>query len=505
MDTKRKAKDRRALRCARWLTAAVVALGGIFCADWCPGETTDLRLRVSIDCASEAAWSGRLILSGGQLSQLQRLEMVIDDRTPQIINRETIAFQRPSRAGPVVFDVTATTDLNSAISLELQASDRPGPATMRIPMIDVVNGALEQTPAATPFTVQVARVPGDSLRVRLARQHLIFHPGETCLMDVVPHLAAIDTGASARLDVRMYAARSRRTLWRHQQTLKPKEGGYLPAVDRLEVPLPDREGVYDIVLSLSRDGLRNPLKSNSPAAERSVQVVVVSPVPTPGEAADQYREVLEYDTSQPQWWERLARFPAWEGLPRSWQQLLGENFGQPLFRQGRNLNRIEGDGWLALPLPVMHQGRVHRLEIEYPTDIEQTMAVTIVERDPDSDSFTPVVQTGFHVSPQQAERAEGTQSIMFWPRNRFGYIVLSNKSSTQPIEFGRVRVLEGPEETTSRPAAAVGTRRSLLHLTDANLPRVLGGSLATDPLLRAAADRLADVLGNWSASGGLFA
>lgn len=440
-----------------------------------------MRLRVAIQHGSDTSWTGRFKLSNGELAALNRLDRIKNSAPPILLDPQTVAFRRDDGHGAVTFDVDVTADLSGAILFEL-THPSSGPAALNVPLIDLVEGKTEQVIPGSDFTLTVARIPGDALRVRSARKHLVFSPGEKWSVDVVPHLPPLEAGAAAKLELKLYPARTRRSIWRGQQALSIDGAGRLRSAERIEIPVPDEEGAYDLVVTLSRDGLRHLLKTNTAAIERTVQFAVVANQTASQPAEQKWREIIEFDTSEPQWWNRLTRFPAWQDLPGSFRQLFGENFGQPFFRSDRSLNQIEGDGWLALPLPVLNQGTPHRVEIEYPHDAEQTMAVTLVERDPAGEFFIPTIQSGFRIDPNQSSAENGTQSILFWPRTRLSYLILSNKNADLPVEFGRVRVAQSNGRLIGRNQNSIGQRRSFAHFVDPNLVRPFGGTLAIDPV-----------------------
>ncbi len=475
--------DDRGARFRRWVRRCVWLVSCVLLAPCAVAEVSDIQLRLVVEHPTATEWTGRLRLSGGQLSELRRLDSDRTNSPPLLLDATSVAFRHEPNEQPVQFDVRANTDLNGAVLVELALPGAPQPATLTIPLMDVLTGEVQKTIPGSEFVVKLARTPGDALRVRFANQHLVFAPGETWTIDAIPHLPPLESDANAKLELKVFAARSRRVLWRSAQPLEPDGNGKLKAAERIEIPIPADEGAYDLVLTLSRDGLRQLLKTGSPSVERSIQFAVVGPQPPAAPDELRWRDILEFDTSEPQWWERLARFPAWRDLPGSFRQLFGENFGKPFFQSGRKLNRIEGEGWLALPLPVIHPERAHRLEIEYPQEMEQTMAVTIVERDPTGTFFSPSVQTGFHVDPSQAQTETGVQSVMFWPRTRLAYLVLSNKNADRPVEFGRVRVQESNGSPAGTARNAIGQRRSLAHFADPDLTRPFAGTRTIDPLL----------------------
>ena len=150
--------------------------------------------------------------------------------------------------------------------------------------------------------------------------------------------------------------------------------------------MPEVEGVYDIVLSLSQKRFTDNLVPSNlgnlvPSKQwmqRKVQVIVLNNQPQIIEPAE-WRLVEEIDSANPKWWERLNWLPQWKVLPgMSPRGPLGDH---PLLSRdflGQKTHELGHSGWHAAPIPIAKVGEPHILEIEYPNDQRQTLGISVV-------------------------------------------------------------------------------------------------------------------------------
>ena len=103
----------------------------------------------------------------------------------------------------------------------------------------------------------------------------------------------------------------------------------------LEIPLPNEEGVYDVVIAAVNNphwsqAVRQPLNWKRTIAERRVQLLVLGPQRPPGARADrEFTQVVEIDPANPRWFEKLNKLPQLSltraRLPRLWKGPLGND------------------------------------------------------------------------------------------------------------------------------------------------------------------------------------
>ena len=123
----------------------------------------------------------------------------------------------------------------------------------------------------------VMRTPGDSLRVSLARDSLVFAPGEVLKCTLEPHALPLAEGGRARIKVQLLGSGGKE-LWSQQHDVQAGHEAKIP----LEIALPSEEGVYDVAIVAVNNpnwsqAVRQPLNWKRTIAERRVQLLVLGP------------------------------------------------------------------------------------------------------------------------------------------------------------------------------------------------------------------------------------
>ena len=346
----------------------------------------------------------------------------------------------------------------------------------------------------------------------------VHRPGDRLRCVVEPLLAARGEGSAVELRMRLRAAADGPPLATQAVALEPvadvPASGGDPAAGRrtvrfrpvvFEVPLPGGDGVWEIDLeAVERGGMR----WTRPIAARTVQVVAVADTPPAAPAAD-WRVVYELDPGSPRLHERLRRLPG-VGLPTMpLPSVPLPNVPLPAFaRPGNVLQRLPSVPVPSVPLPSaaslsalvprlsgllttghsqleLHAlgpvlrlpaaaaatspswegiviagaqpGQPHAVEIEFPTNQEAVVGVSVLELDADHTHVRSRHAGGFRVGGERFASAPPRLDVhrfVFWPTTRHPLIVLSNSEPGAGAVFGRVRVLAGPARlTVAEPAA----------------------------------------------------
>ncbi len=187
---------------------------------------------------------------------------------------------------------------------------------MRITLAELLEATHNELLDGEDNRLLIQRLPGDELRVNLARDHLVFSPGETWRIDVQPNLVEMAAGTSVRLRAQVMQAPEGRVRFRDATDLAVADDGTVPRKEGWEIPVPLEEGVYDLELSIEHLGMSQLFRGGS-ALRRKVQFVVVDTQPTKPDAENAWKRVLEFDASEPRWWDALMRLPAWSHMPIS--------------------------------------------------------------------------------------------------------------------------------------------------------------------------------------------
>ncbi|HUG71418.1 MAG TPA: family 10 glycosylhydrolase, partial [Pirellulaceae bacterium] len=443
--------------------------------DSASGEELDLRLRITWGETTRHHWNGVLQLSDGNFSEIRRLGFEANAPTSVVNRGGAITIWQPS---PVVFDgidVRVAASEQATLTIVLQRDRNPNlEETVTLRLADF---AANLTHAATSLLdeennrLTVRRAPGDHLRVTCDRQSFVFAPGETWAFEVQPY--RLTPKADLRCLLQLIDTRSRAELWSEQFDVETDANGSLPAGRPFSISLPAAEGPYELVATLRERKITAPLlvqsfrdrRFTAPiVCQRKVQLVVIDTKPAPIDQTA-WREVDDVQPGNAKWWER------WSWLPQL--KLTGESHG-PLdnglvsLREhlGQQITELAPGGWQAAPLPISRIGAPHLLEVEYPNDAPQTLAISVLETNA-AGMVTPLsLDSGVDVVRSPAPATPGIEKhrLIFWPKTTTPWLLLSNQRDGRPAAFGKIRVLAGP---THLPPAAIGSTPTDVRLLSA--------------------------------------
>lgn len=419
------------------------------------GDELDLRLRITWGEVTQHHWNGILQLSDGSFSEVRRLGLEANAPTSVVNQGGALTIWQPS---PVVFDgidVRVAASDTATLTIVLQRDRDPeSEETITLKLADFA-GNLKHTATSLLDSennrLTVRRAPGDHLRVVSDRESFVFSPGETWPFDVQPY--RMTPNAELRCVLQLVNIRSGIEVWSEQFDVDTDAKGSLPTSRPFVVTLPATEGPYELVATLRERKITAPLlvqsfrdRRFSPpvVSQRKVQLVVIDTNPAPIDQAV-WREVDDVQPGNAKWWER------WSWLPNL--KLTGVSQG-PLdnglvsLREhlGHQLTELAPTGWQAAPLPISRIGAPHLLEVEYPNDSGQTLAISVLEPNA-AGMVTPLgLDSGVDVVKSPAPSTPGMEKhrLIFWPKTKTPWLLLSNRRDGKPATFGKIRVLAGP-------------------------------------------------------------
>ncbi len=430
-----------------------------------------VRVRIAIGGGAERRWSGTVGLNReGSLADPRLLGIEGDEPGSMWIEAGRLHIrQRSARAYDAV-DLLVRAEPEAALQVQLTAADAPDePMHIEVPLSRLFDGYFDENLDARGNRLLVRRTPGDSLRVDFGgRDAMIFAPGETFAFTVRPHLLPLRSGAEVRIEARLVAAHSDNELWSTHQDLRSGESVALP----MELDLPEAEGVYDLILTATHDAgwrraVNEPLRPQKwlkavVVAQRKVQLLVLGSErrsPSIGYASKKLAIVREIDPANPGWREQLreqlARLPKLPKVPQWFYAPLG-NGNMTIRRHALGdfvqlgPNEASPDvSWEAYTLPIEAVGQPHILEVEYPSDVPQTLGISVMEPNAagalmpiglDSGFDTPDGFIDEFVDGEQAPRLM-RHRLIFWPRTTTPMVLMTNRRAKSPAVFGRIRVL----------------------------------------------------------------
>lgn len=469
-------------------------------------KEVNLRVRVAWGGGAERLWQGTITVDEGHLADPEPLGIEADEPGsmwlesppshgpaiggqspaagsssekpsggPPPKNRLVIEQRSPRTYDAVDFTVTAPITASLRVALAPVGETRePRPVTVRL--ADLVRDGLSTELDDRGNRLVVQRRPGDDLRVRVARQALIYRPDEVFQCELWAHLPSLESGTKVRIKLQLRPARGGQELWSEERTLAAGD----PAPLAIEVPLAKcSEGAYEVAMTASHAGkiawppLRPSLGLRPVLAERVVQFLVLgTQPPADAKAGGQLETVVEIDPASPGWWERLGRLPALARFPRLSKGPLGNGNLRVVSHPLGNLAQLapskpDDPSWEAYTLPVARPGEPHVLEVEYPSDMPQTLGISIIE----PNEAGAVVPIGLDSGVDQPEPLTGLPGaprwlrhrLVFWPRTRTPIVLMTNRRKDRPAVYGRIRVRSGwgrlprafgPEQVPERLLAA---------------------------------------------------
>ncbi|MBX7072647.1 MAG: family 10 glycosylhydrolase [Pirellulales bacterium] len=405
-------------------------------------ETKPIRLRIVWGGGAATRWQGTITPVNGLVANIAPLGTAADEPGSMWIDGNRVVFvARSPRANDGV-DLDVTAELNESLKIEIQSDVAGKPqVVIEAPLQTLVNEPYTRELDERGNQLVIRRAPGDKLHLGFDRDSLIYAPAETLKCRVTPLL--IGDNGPLRCRAQLRDANTGRAVWSEE----PAEPLADSADFSVAMKLPTAEGVYNLELELIPR--RGPLALGlKPLATRRAQIVVLAKQPRLN-SADGRRPldlVLEIDPAKPHWWDRLGNLPTLPGMRKGsfgtgdadpWQHALGAMV--QLGPGGSSLT----PSWEAYPLSVQRVGAPHVVEIEYPSDVPQTVGISLVEPGPTGEAATQGVDSGFYV-PDEAAATEPKllrHRVIFWPRTRTPLLLISNLDARSQAVFGKIRVL----------------------------------------------------------------
>ncbi len=403
----------------------------------------------------------------GAILEATSLGLEADQAAAYSVRQGVLYIHHPSSREYDGYNVCATGQKGCKVRITLTA-DNQEPQTFDINWEDLFYQAFQFNVYDAKATLR--RTSGDFLRLDINRDNLVYSPGESFIARLTPYELAADGLTDynpATIKVRLQHTRENFEVYEKEYSWIPQTGGDI----LLNIPLPQEEGVYDVVITAScrkvgailprvtdavNKQLENAhLQSPKELASRKVQLTVIDPTNAPSEqtGAMETRLTAEIDPANPRWWEpleRLSQIPL--GLRgKQWEYPLGNGSARvsqcelgPITELAAN-RPSENPCWEAYTFPIERMGVPHILEIEYPSNSEQTTGISIIEPNA-AGAITPGnVDSGFNVTVDSQRSLDKptwkTHKIVFWPRTKSPVVVIYNLREDVVSRYGKIRVM----------------------------------------------------------------
>ena len=432
---------------ARWRQPLALALLLFMPVGQGIGEEVQLRVRLAWFGGPARSWEGTIRLTSGRLSEAFPLGLEADaPGSMHLIDDGTlyIAPRYPRAYDGVDLEIVAPREASLIIEFQPEGGE-PIPA-IQWPLETLAKVVQQSNLDDEGNRLVGQRSPGDRLPVTIPRDHLVFSPGEKFEFTVLPRPLDLAPNSSYLLNVALLPARGGSELTSQDREFKTDSAAAPQLEGIFALTLPSDEGIYDVRIALYPKRLGSSLVRGRPVCERRVQLVVLDPALRADPDEAKWETALELDPAQPRWWEKMIRLPSISRIPGFGQQSYGN--GRPGVRMHRDRAFVElgVDQWQAYPLAIGDIGRLHMLQIEYPSDLPQSLQVSVVEPNA-AGLVVPVgLDTGFEVSPPLPGAKTGMRQfrIPFWPQTKSPLVLLVNRSPKNPAVYGKIRVELGP-------------------------------------------------------------
>ena len=471
-----------------WCLCVFSALLSLFLVEY--GSAESLRLRIAWGGGDKVAWTGQVELSEGAFSQSQTLGSEPDAVASAFAQGSRIEIAAPRPLAYQALDITADAPVTATLNVKFaSAADPESTQLFTVPLSDLVSGQFNQPLDAAGNRLLIQRAPGDLLKVTTTNDHLVFAPGERWDIAIQPDSSQESHPA---VSIRMLVARTNQLIWRTDATLEaptvqsgpaPENAASTRRVANVSIPVPRDEGVYDLVIGYGGSRNIGLFRTGAKPVERRIQFIVISPTARENDVGSPaWREAVSFDAAEPQWWERLSRFPNWQRLAFTPRRLQGKGTAESAALDGKKISRLAPEGWQTYPLPIVGVGNPHILEVEYPGGNPQSLGISIVESGPDGPASLQSLDHAIHTGSPSWSSDGKTCRILFWPRSRVPHVLLTNLDDSADAVFGRIRMLEGPRRLPGNDPRAPehGFRMALASFDDPGFHDAFSASYGID-------------------------
>ena len=476
------ASDRSPLhgwRCVK--TAMLLAALSMLLGSSGRAADVDLNLRAAWGGGSPRCWTGEIRVqddAGATLATARISDLTPLGLSPDVPGSISVSGPAISIAPRLVrdydgidFRLRAPRDANLVV--QLTPRDQPNsPHQVTIPVSHLIDDFHSSLLDNRGNQLRLRRRPGDALRVRFDRDSLVFRGGEHFEFFLTPYRLGGETDSTLSCDLSLVDSLTGEKLWEDTREMRIDATGSGAELGPLSVRMPDRDGVFDLTIHVSRRRLPTPFAPTKTIAQRSVQVAVVassaghSPASSPwnslGEIIPQATEVASLnEAGKSRLWNPLTKVPHWWWVPGASggeaKRPLGNGQSSMATDWGEGFVQLEPGGWQAYPLPTATLLRPHLLEFEYPADLPQGLNFRVIE--PGSSGvvspFGPA--SGLDLTHATSQASGGTERhrMVFWPKTETPLLLVTNSRPDAPAVFGRIRILTGPPRL---PASRTATR-----------------------------------------------
>jgi hypothetical protein len=437
-------------------------------------KIASIRTRISWGGGTPESWHGTIAVESGELSEPKSLGFDSPGGIQLIDGALHVRQSRPSSYGGV--DVTVDASLDRELRIILFSSEHPDrPFQARLRLDQLLGGPHVEAMDEQNNRLTIARAPGDQLRVQLKQPSLVFQPNELLSLEVRPNLTGISSrAASCRIKI-VPARKTAPTLWTNTFNFSLDASG-TGRNERFEIPVPEREGVYDLLLELEPNWYQVPFNSRKQSVNRQIQFVVLEDKSPDLQASPEPKVIWHpFDVLDVMTGRSIARpqNPSLQQLNRLVQLPtgpLGNDKRQAVSLNQQKMLELGVGGWHAVQISVEHLNLPHMIELEYFADQPTAIGTSLIQ--PDASGQIPAIGFDAGVSIERGivddelGQTVKTHKLVFWPTTKRPWLLIANRHDKNPVLLGNLRIFSGPARLPSetQESGTPGPTRNFMAL-----------------------------------------
>ena len=254
-------------------------------------EPASVRLRFEWAGEEPTIWIGSVAIDGGMFTDFRILGLDADQPGAYVNEGERVRIWPRFATQAAGFEAMVSGELDDVIRIRLTPeSDPESTESVDITVRELLHEDFDRRGLANGHRLTIRRAPGDEIRIRFPQDHMIFAPAQRVPIDVRAVHTDAKPGSSlrARFRIREVGVRGESRvdvtellqiddgLWTRTETVRVNEDGQIEPLDGIELPIPDREGSFELSVELS---YRLPSVGN--VARRTIPFVVLESTTAP--------------------------------------------------------------------------------------------------------------------------------------------------------------------------------------------------------------------------------
>ncbi len=160
---------------------------------------------------------------------------------------------------------------------------------------------------------------------------------------------------------------------------------------------------------------------------------------------------MDIDPANPRWYERFKPLALIPGLSQGTLSNGDLQTAQHALGTLVQLNATmpsQDPQWQAFPLSIVRPGAPHIVEVEYPSDVPQTLGISIIEPNAAGWVLPVELDSGVYSADEPTPGAPKMlkHRLVFWPRTKSPVLLLTDRRDGSRAIFGKIHVLTGPSK-----------------------------------------------------------